>query len=346
MNNLPRQQLCTLVARYGKTICDDPYRCKGLLHDFCGQFKGEISVLMSALEEGVTQALSVPQNPIATRMQLERQIHRLQEERGLAEDAARWAVESWAIALGIDIGTEETLKTAPAHTALDAAAAASTVASTVASAQPPRSAGANSAALNPASTARPWLWVGVASLAVLGIASSFVTKPDLPEPTSVAASEPSLPSPVPLPQFRLPELVCQEPQPATLPQKPDFAYPNGSKFYGELKGNGTPADGRATILFPNGNRYDGEFQNGQRNGCGTFKYSGFGVYMGEFENDKLSGIGELKLQNGNRYRGEFSQSKCQGEGVFLYADGRAVTGSWNAGNYSGSADGSPSCNSL
>jgi hypothetical protein len=38
---LPRQKLCELIAnpKYGRTLCDNPQGCEGLLRDFCGQYR-------------------------------------------------------------------------------------------------------------------------------------------------------------------------------------------------------------------------------------------------------------------------------------------------------------------
>jgi hypothetical protein len=101
MNDLPRQKLCELIAKYGSSLCDEPLRCEGLLRDFCGEYKGEIHVLVSALKERVAVDLlgsdgRVPQEALFARLN-----KRLRENLGLAEDAAQWAVESWALALGV-----------------------------------------------------------------------------------------------------------------------------------------------------------------------------------------------------------------------------------------------------
>ncbi len=100
MHDQPRQVLRGLLAEYGPSLCDDPRRCEALLRDHCGDHKREIRVLVAALDERVPADLlrSQPDPPPA--MLLNRLTRRLQDERGLAEDVARWAVESWALALG------------------------------------------------------------------------------------------------------------------------------------------------------------------------------------------------------------------------------------------------------
>jgi WD40 repeat protein len=101
MNDLPRQTLIQLLARYGPSLSDDPKRTEGLLRDYCGEHKREIFALVSALNEDVAADLlalgdSVPYQVLSAQL-----TRRLQDNLALAEDAAQWAVDSWALALGV-----------------------------------------------------------------------------------------------------------------------------------------------------------------------------------------------------------------------------------------------------
>jgi hypothetical protein len=103
VNDLSRQKLKELIDTYGVALCDDPKRCEALLRDLCGEARREISVLVSALREGVASELlsfykSTPREVLLSR--LTRQLH---ESLALTEEAARWAVEAWAEALGIRV---------------------------------------------------------------------------------------------------------------------------------------------------------------------------------------------------------------------------------------------------
>lgn len=99
--NTPRQKLAELIARYGKGLSDDPKRCEGLLRDVCGQYKREIFVLVSAVREGIPSGLQHSWDGIPKDVMLARLTNRLHEDLGVAENLARWAVESWALALGV-----------------------------------------------------------------------------------------------------------------------------------------------------------------------------------------------------------------------------------------------------
>jgi hypothetical protein len=101
MHNEPRQQLCQLIAQYGRTLSEDPRRCGALLKDYCGQYKREIFILVNALENRVATELLNASAGVPEVVLLSRLSKRLEDELGLAETAAKWAVETWALALGV-----------------------------------------------------------------------------------------------------------------------------------------------------------------------------------------------------------------------------------------------------
>jgi len=103
MNDLPRQKLRQVLDEYGKKLCDDPKRLEAFLRDLCGEYKREIFALIGALEGGVPRDLMASHGDVPREMLLERLTRGL-HDRALEEDAARWAVESWALALGIISG--------------------------------------------------------------------------------------------------------------------------------------------------------------------------------------------------------------------------------------------------
>jgi hypothetical protein len=103
MDNLPRQKLCELLTTYGRSLCDDPRRCEGLLRDVCGEYKREIHVLVNALKERVVADLLGSRGGVPQEVLFARLSQRLQDNLGLTQDAAAWAIESWALALGVSL---------------------------------------------------------------------------------------------------------------------------------------------------------------------------------------------------------------------------------------------------
>jgi hypothetical protein len=99
MNEEPCKKLYEMLKQYGPDLCDDPKRCEALLQDLCGQYRGEISVLINAQRQGIVTELrsSLPNVPLEVLQG--RLIKQLKNDLRMNEDAAKWAVESWAIAL-------------------------------------------------------------------------------------------------------------------------------------------------------------------------------------------------------------------------------------------------------
>src|SRR5262249_18079484 len=101
MNDLPRQKLVELLARHGEKVCQDPQRCRALLREQCGTFKGEIKLLVDAITEQVPAELLTAPQGVAPEQLLGRLANQLQESLDLPPADARWAVESWALALKV-----------------------------------------------------------------------------------------------------------------------------------------------------------------------------------------------------------------------------------------------------
>jgi hypothetical protein len=101
MDDLAREKLCELVSTYGPGLCDDVRRCEGLLRDACGEHKREVFALVTALRERVPADLLAKQSESPWEVLLARLAGRLQSNVALIDHAARWAVESWALALGV-----------------------------------------------------------------------------------------------------------------------------------------------------------------------------------------------------------------------------------------------------
>lgn len=110
MNELVRQKLREIVQKHGRPPLTDPRLCESLLKDYCGQHKKEIFVLVCAVREQVaadllTSAESMPREMLHTLL-----VKRLHNNLALTEEASRWAVESWSLALdGLPHDGAETL---------------------------------------------------------------------------------------------------------------------------------------------------------------------------------------------------------------------------------------------
>jgi hypothetical protein len=111
MNDEPRQKLHELIVDYGRSLCNDPNRCEALLKDHCGVHKREIFVLVSALKKKVPDDLLKSSAGVPQEIVIGRLCKRLEDELAFTSEASHWAVESWAMALGLISSPSPIVKT-------------------------------------------------------------------------------------------------------------------------------------------------------------------------------------------------------------------------------------------
>jgi formylglycine-generating enzyme required for sulfatase activity len=107
-----RDTLAALIVRYGHYLSADPQRCEAMLRDLCGQHRREIAVLIRALKQRVATDLLATSAGLPAPLLLGRLRKRLEDEEAMTAEAAHWAVETWALALGV-IDTPVPVQTKP-----------------------------------------------------------------------------------------------------------------------------------------------------------------------------------------------------------------------------------------
>ena len=83
-----------LARTYGAGVLKDPRRCRALLMDFCGEYRGEINLLGMALREGIPGELMAAAPNLPRGLVVARLVQRLKDGYFLPDEAARWAVEA------------------------------------------------------------------------------------------------------------------------------------------------------------------------------------------------------------------------------------------------------------
>jgi hypothetical protein len=101
LHDAPRRALAEIIARHGPELSTDVRRVEGLLRDHAGAHRREIAVLMAAAEERIPRDLLATEPGLPLEMGRSRLVQRLEEQRAINPEAARWAVAAWAEALGI-----------------------------------------------------------------------------------------------------------------------------------------------------------------------------------------------------------------------------------------------------
>lgn len=100
MNDAPRHTLKRIIDEHGRAIIDTPKRVEALLRDLSPAHRREVNILAGALEERVAAELTRVAADSRERS-LARLTRRLQDDLAYTSEAARWAVDSWAFALGV-----------------------------------------------------------------------------------------------------------------------------------------------------------------------------------------------------------------------------------------------------
>jgi WD40 repeat protein len=95
------QQLGEILIKHGDSPLTDPKLCENLLKDYCAPYKEEIALLVLAVRERVASDLLVSQAGLDRDLLRALLVKRLRKGHSLSEADARWAVESWSLALRI-----------------------------------------------------------------------------------------------------------------------------------------------------------------------------------------------------------------------------------------------------
>ena len=122
------------------------------------------------------------------------------------------------------------------------------------------------------------------------------------------------------------------------------ATDEGIKFFGKYR-DGSPYSGTiyypdglraelnaeaGTIVYNNGDIYEGDISGILRNGNGTMSYYATDeTYTGPFVDDKITGNGTYIFSNGTKYVGELKDGKKDGYGEITFADGSSYRGNFS-----------------
>ena len=66
------------------------------------------------------------------------------------------------------------------------------------------------------------------------------------------------------------------------------------------------------LTHGNGAVYEGQFENGKKNGKGKLVWDNGSAYEGEFKEDLVHGYGKLMYASGGIYEGEFKNNERHG----------------------------------
>merc|ERR1712050_527948 len=95
--------------------------------------------------------------------------------------------------------------------------------------------------------------------------------------------------------------------------------------------------GHGTCIQTGGEKYVGQFVNGERHGYGVYSCEGsMKNYAGNFENDVRSGHGTYTYEDGSKYVGNWENDKFHGYGTFTDPSGKVILrGTFRRGEFIG-----------
>jgi hypothetical protein len=108
-----------------------------------------------------------------------------------------------------------------------------------------------------------------------------------------------------------------------------YVYTNGFVYEGNfVKGL---RSGLGILTDPEGNKYDGMWENDMFHGQGTYTWSDGSKYTGEWKNGVQDGYGIFFYPNGDKYTGYFKNNQFHGKGKYTWADGTVQEGIYENG---------------
>ena len=97
-----------------------------------------------------------------------------------------------------------------------------------------------------------------------------------------------------------------------------FLYPNGDKYQGQWKVG--QMQGMGKYEYSNGDRYEGQFHFNKKDGTGIYVWKNKGSYIGQWKNDMREGSGKFQWPNSSTYNGFWKQDKIINTDVNVVTD--------------------------
>ena len=116
--------------------------------------------------------------------------------------------------------------------------------------------------------------------------------------------------------------------------KGELKTENEYSYIGEWQDN--LQDGYGQERWPDNSTYKGDFKQGYKWGHGDLRWHTRGQrYVGQFREGDIEGYGSFECKNGDRYEGEWLNNVMHGRGVFVWNDGLEYDGEYVNGKKEG-----------
>ena len=112
----------------------------------------------------------------------------------------------------------------------------------------------------------------------------------------------------------------------------DVLLPDGSIYHGNLKDG--LFSGKAVQIWSNGDKYEGEYQNGLFHGYGEMTTNSY-IYKGDYFNGLQTGKAFILYSDGSSYEGEVNAGLYEGDGILKTSVGNIFEGVFKNGFLNG-----------
>ncbi|CAI2378754.1 unnamed protein product [Moneuplotes crassus] len=100
----------------------------------------------------------------------------------------------------------------------------------------------------------------------------------------------------------------------------------GDRYVGDwVNGN---MEGYGIYYYDNGDKYEGEWMKDNKHGLGVMTWASGTFYKGEYKVGKRNGKGKYTWNSSNSYEGYFYNDNFHGRGTYYWADGDKFEGIW------------------
>jgi hypothetical protein len=106
MSDAASRSLRELIAEHGLELADDSRRLEAFLRDYCPESRREIFALVAASRAGIPARLRSQARESGLGLAAATFAKHLEDDYGLSADLAKWAVNAWALALGVEADLE------------------------------------------------------------------------------------------------------------------------------------------------------------------------------------------------------------------------------------------------
>jgi len=118
-----------------------------------------------------------------------------------------------------------------------------------------------------------------------------------------------------------------------LEEREEAEVEGGAVYKGQWKGQ--VRHGKGILVRPDGQRFEGYFEDGRAHGHGVFTAADGNTYDGQWVQDRAHGVGRYNHVDGSTYHGEWYHDEKCGKGTESWADGARYEGEFLHGSKHG-----------